>query len=85
MADNNFDETVGGKLIKPNGEINTYKLRKLSDGSVHKIRKNYFSKIELFGIFQNFSVGFSDNNIFYGEKFWYVFYTLDKSKALSRK
>ena len=85
MADNNFDATVGGELIKPTGDINTYKMRKLSDGTGHKILKNYFSKKELFTIFNKFSDNFSDKNIFYGEKFWYVYYTLNKSKALSTK
>ena len=84
IADNNFDERIGGKLIKPKGDINTYKLRTLNDGTSHKILKNYFSKKELFAIFDNFSQDFSDNNLFYGEQFWYVHYTLDKSQPVPK-
>ncbi len=85
MVDNNFDEKIGGKLIKPKWDINTYKIRELNDGSIHKILKSYYSKKELFSIFSRFSNDFSNNNIFYGKKFWYVHYNLNKPKALSSK
>ncbi len=81
MSDNNFDGKVGGKIIKPTGDFNTYKIRRLNDGSKHKILKNYYYKEELFNIFSKFSHSFSGKNIFYGQKFWYVYYKLNKSKS----
>ncbi|MBI2138322.1 hypothetical protein HYU13_01935 [Candidatus Woesearchaeota archaeon] len=78
IGDNNFDKNVGGRLIRPNGGENTYKTRILRDGKEYKILKNYFSKKELFGIFKNFSENFTENRIFYGEKFWFVNYVLSK-------
>ncbi|MBI2140140.1 class I SAM-dependent methyltransferase [Candidatus Woesearchaeota archaeon] len=52
IGDNNFDKNVGGRLIRPKGSENTYKIRSLRDGKGYKILKNYFSKKELFGIFK---------------------------------
>jgi len=51
MADNLFVEGVGGRLIRKEGDPNTYKIRELSDGSAHEILKNYYGKEELIRIF----------------------------------
>ena len=77
LADNIFNETIGGLLIKSNGDSNSYKLRKLKDGSEYKIVKNYYDKEELFKLFSKYDKNFSESNIFYGKCFWYVYYYLN--------
>lgn len=74
MADNIYIPGIGGELVHKNGDENTYKLRKLKDGSEYLILKNYFNLKELAQIFRKHSPNFTEKNIFYGKCFWYVFY-----------
>jgi hypothetical protein len=74
MADNTFIEGVGGELISKQGDENTYKKRKLSDGSVYEVLKNYFSENDLKEIFKYYS---SDIKITFGKCFWRIRYNLD--------
>lgn len=74
MTDNVYIPGIGGKLVKKLNEENTYKLRKLKDGSEHLVLKNYFTPEALVQIFQKHVPDFTEKNIFYGECFWYVFY-----------
>ena len=76
MADNVLIPGIGGEFIKREDDMNTYKLRKLRDGSEHLILKNYFSAEELVRIFDRYTRGFSKQNIFLGQYFWYLFYEL---------
>lgn len=76
MADNVYVPGVGGKLVVRKGEEDTYKLRKLKNGSEHLILKNYFSRKELTEIFSKYDRGFDMENVFYGKCFWYVTYTV---------
>ncbi len=55
MADNNYIEGSGGVLVHKPGDINTYKLRTLLDGSKYEILKNYYTEPELREIFKTYS------------------------------
>jgi len=46
MADNVNVPGLGGELVRDSGE-DTFKVRKLKDGSEHRVIKNYFSAAEL--------------------------------------
>lgn len=76
IMDNVFLKDSGGKLVRKDGDENTYKLRTLNDGSKHLILKNYFSVEELAGIFSKHAAHFTRENIFHGTCFWYVQYEL---------
>jgi ubiquinone/menaquinone biosynthesis C-methylase UbiE len=76
MADNVYIAGIGGEFVKKEGDINTYKMRKLGDGSEHLVLKNYFSVDELVRIFAKHAKGFAGKNVFYGEYYWYLFYKL---------
>jgi len=77
FADNIFNEAIGGLFIKTNEDLNSYKLRKLKDGSEYKIVKNYYNKEELYELFSKYDENFSESNIYYGKCFWYVYYNLN--------
>lgn len=74
MADNVFNPSVGGELVRKEDDENTYKLRTLEDGSEHLIVKNYPTPKELVGVFSKYSPDFNTQNIHYGSHFWYVDY-----------
>lgn len=76
MADNMNVAGVGGSLITKQGDINTYKLRTLKDGTQQEILKNYFTKKELFNIFNKYDAALTDNDIFTGKCFWYLTYKI---------
>jgi len=76
FADNVYIPGVGGELITKEGDENTYKLRRLKDGSENFILKNYFSVDDLIKIFGKHIEEFNRKNIFYGKCFWYVTYEL---------
>lgn len=68
-ADDVFNEGIGGKLIE--GEEDSYKLRKLTDGSEHTILKNYFTESQLRDTFSQFR----DIEVKMGECYWRFFCT----------
>jgi ubiquinone/menaquinone biosynthesis C-methylase UbiE len=76
MADNVYIAGIGGEFVKKEGDINTYKMRKLGDGSEHLVLKNYFSVDELVRIFARHARGFGRKNVFYGKYYWYLLYKL---------
>jgi len=71
IADNVFNEGMGGKLVRDKGNDNTYKMRFLESGDQYKVLKNYYSKEELVNIFSR-----SGNllNMYFGNCFWYICY-----------
>lgn len=71
FADNMFNEGIGGELIRKDGDVNTYKIRALSNGERYEIIKNYYTKEELHSIFEPFAL---DLNFHIGECFWWVTY-----------
>ena len=77
MADNVFVPDLGGELYKIKGDENTYKLRKLRDGSEHLILKNYYTAEQLLDYFRSFMPSIESKNVFYGDCFWLIFYQLD--------
>ncbi len=76
IADNVYIPGIGGELVIKEGDKNTYKLRKLKNGSKNLILKNYFSVEELVKIFSRDVKGFSRENVVYGNCFWYITYEL---------
>lgn len=82
MADNVYMPSVGGKLVRKSGDQNTYKLRKLKDGSETLVLKNYYTANELLEIFRKYDFSITIKNVFYGKCFWYVSYQLSKVDPL---
>jgi SAM-dependent methyltransferase len=71
MADNVYMSGIGGELVvKPECE-DTYKLRKLSDGSEYEVLKNYYDESQLCEIFGPVS---SELKVKVGDCFWWVNY-----------
>ncbi len=78
MADNNFMEGIGGELITKEGDRNTYKKRKLKDGTETEVLKNYFTKEELQPLFGE------DAEIVYGRCFWAVTVVVGSKTTLEK-
>lgn len=76
IADNVHVPGMGGQLVTIEGDENTYKLRRLKDGSEHLVLKNYFSLEELVKIFGRHVKGFGEENIVFGDCFWFLVYEL---------
>jgi hypothetical protein len=76
MADNVYVAGIGGEFVKKEGDVNTYKLRKLEDGSRYLVLKNYFSVDELLSIFADHARGLDGKNVFYGKYYWCLHYRL---------
>jgi ubiquinone/menaquinone biosynthesis C-methylase UbiE len=76
LADNVYVHGLGGELVSRPNDENTYKLRKLRDGSKHLVLKNYYSERMLREIFGRFvSPNDSDSvTVFYGTRLWCVSY-----------
>jgi ubiquinone/menaquinone biosynthesis C-methylase UbiE len=75
MADNVFNEGIGGKLVQETGNSNTYKIRTLEGGEQYKVLKNYYSKEQ---IVSTFCKEGEIIEIYYGKCFWYILYKLNK-------
>jgi ubiquinone/menaquinone biosynthesis C-methylase UbiE len=71
IADNVFNEDIGGKLVRDKGNDNTYKIRFLENGDKYKILKNYYSEKELVNIFSRYG---NLLNMYFGNCFWYLYY-----------
>lgn len=71
MADNMYVPGVGGELIHKFGDNNTYKLRELNDGTTYEILKNYYTEVQLKGIFEPLV---NELNIYIGSSFWRLSY-----------
>ncbi len=71
LADNMYNESVGGTLVQKLNDENTYKVRTLDGGSQYEILKNYFSKTELRELFEPYSC---DLEVHIGRCFWWVYY-----------
>ena len=76
MADNVFNERIGGKLVHDKRSNNTFKIRTLENGEQYKILKNYYSEQEVKKIL-NRDLDILD--IYFGNCFWYVCYKVNKS------
>ena len=76
VVDNVGIAGIGGEFIKKEGDINTYKIRKLADGSEHLVLKNYYSIDELVSIFAKHAREFDRKHVFCGKYYWYLYYEL---------
>jgi len=75
MADNVFNEGIGGKLVREAGNSNTYKIRTIESGEQYKVLKNYYSKEQIVSIFCKEG---DIIEIYFGKCFWYISYELNK-------
>jgi SAM-dependent methyltransferase len=73
MADNIYNEELGGELIKKEPDENTYKNRTLKDGTSFQILKNYYNDEELNTIFNRYS---SEIKVYFGKHYWWIKYKL---------
>ncbi|HEV7235830.1 MAG TPA: class I SAM-dependent methyltransferase [Ktedonobacteraceae bacterium] len=71
MADNCYQEGVGGDLVTVPGQADSYKRRYLADGSEHLVLKNYYTLEELLSIFSLFS---GDLKVDMGTHYWWLTY-----------
>jgi len=76
VADNAYIEGVGDRLVRREGDENTYKLRTLRDGSEHLVLKNYYTAAELVELFGRYVEGLIEGNVYYGLGYWWARYTL---------
>lgn len=81
IADNVNNEKYGGTLIQNKDDKNTYKLRKLKNGTEFKIIKNYYTMNQIYKIFKQFDNNLTESNIFYGTNFWFIYYILQNKKC----
>ena len=70
FADNLFDPALGGIFIEQPGNPDTYRLRTWSDGSEHKVLKNYYSEAELRSLLE----GMQNIQIHMGPHYWWIKY-----------
>jgi ubiquinone/menaquinone biosynthesis C-methylase UbiE len=71
MADNVYIPGLGGTLVQDDTSEDTFKQRTLSDGSTHRILKNYFSEFELRRLLASHTQSL---NISFGTCFWWMTY-----------
>ena len=72
VADNVYIPGVGGQLLKKkDDQENTYKLRRLKEGTEHLVLKNYFLKDELLQIFGQ-QLNADIEEIHYGSCYWFL-------------
>jgi len=73
MADNVYVPGMGGVLLAPPGSEDTFKLRQLSDGSTHRILKNYYDARTLRGLVEPWA---RDLKVSAGNCFWWITYAV---------
>jgi len=76
LADNVYVPGLGGDLLDRVGEGDSYKNRKLEDGTEHVVLKNYYSKDQLKALFAKNSIALDDKDIFHGKFYWFVSYQI---------
>lgn len=73
MADNVYVSGVGGALIRRPGHEDTFKVRRLADGSTHEVRKNYYDARFLHRLLGPFGC---DLKVTEATCFWWVTYRI---------
>ena len=71
MADNVYVPGVGGELVTRPGTHDTFKRRRLADGSAHEVLKNYYDADQLQRLLAPLADGL---HIHVGRCFWWVTY-----------
>jgi SAM-dependent methyltransferase len=79
MADNVMLPAFGGVFVKPAGSDDSFRIRTLSDGSEHRIIKNYYEADDLRGILEPYSP--QDLHVFRGTYYWWVSYAVGDSQG----
>lgn len=74
MADNVYVHDVGGELVSQPDSEDTFKMRALSNGSKHKVLKNYYTEYQIQQILAPFTFNL---NIHMGSYFWWVSYSVN--------
>ena len=74
VVDNMYVHGVGGELVTRVGDQNTYKMRKLNDGSEHLVLKNYYSVEELVALFGGYAAKLRRDDVSCGKCYWHVAY-----------
>jgi ubiquinone/menaquinone biosynthesis C-methylase UbiE len=74
MADNVYVQGVGGELVRQSDGEDTFKMRELSNGSKHKVLKNYYTEFQIQQILAPFTFNL---NIHMGSCFWWVSYSVN--------
>ena len=78
FADNVHVPGVGGDLTAPDANGDTFKLRRLADGSRHRVLKNYYTDEELRALLAPFA---QDLVLHRGGNFWSASYRLTSVSA----
>jgi hypothetical protein len=73
FADNSLVPEIGGELVAPAGEADTYRRRALPSGGSQLVLKNYFTQAELTSLFAGRA---DDLRIHIGAHFWWLSYRL---------
>jgi 2-polyprenyl-3-methyl-5-hydroxy-6-metoxy-1,4-benzoquinol methylase len=73
MADNSFQEGVGGELVEIEGSADTFKRRYLSDSSEHLVLKNYYTRDEIASLLESHS---RNLHIHIGQCYWWLSYSV---------
>ena len=73
LVDNVFVPGVGGELVHRPGCADTFKHRKLKDGSEHDVLKNYYAADELQSLFATHT---RDLHLHVGACYWWLHYTI---------
>jgi SAM-dependent methyltransferase len=71
MGDNVNVPGVGGEFVRPSDSEDSYKIRRLKDGSTHKIIKNYPNESELRELLASRSCNLK---IGFGQAYWWLSY-----------
>jgi hypothetical protein len=69
MADNVYIPGVGGELVTQSGSEDSFKVRKLADGSRHLVLKNYYGEEEIRRVLSLCTV---DLSVHLGNCYWWV-------------
>ncbi|WP_407570642.1 class I SAM-dependent methyltransferase [Deinococcus altitudinis] len=72
IGDNQDLPGVGGELSEADSGGDTFKTRRLADGTVHRVLKNYFSAAEITGLLSPFA---TELKVQSGTCFWWAEYT----------
>ena len=71
LLDNRFVEGSSSRIADHDGEGNTYQLRQLSDGTTHRVLKNFPSEAELLGLSRRAG---KDARVTHWQYYWVVEY-----------
>jgi ubiquinone/menaquinone biosynthesis C-methylase UbiE len=80
LADNVYVPGIGGELVTRSGCEDTFKMRKLNDGSRYIVLKNYYDADKLQAIFMEIG---HDLKVNVGHCFWWTSYKLPSRKTFT--